>query len=101
MYAIRSYYADVKIFDAITGEELLTLKGHSNTNWGLAYRADGSRLATSGRDGTARIWDTKTGEMLVVLTGHTSSVDAVRFSPDGERLATGSADGTVRIWDAT
>jgi WD40 repeat protein/class 3 adenylate cyclase len=91
---------EAKVFDADTGKELLTLKGHTNSNWGLDFNSDGTRLVTAGRDGTARIWDAGTGKLLLTFKGHTSTIGAVHFSPDDARIVTSSADSTVRIWDA-
>jgi WD40 repeat protein len=90
---------DAKIFDALTGTELVTLTGHTNSNWGVDFNSDGTRLVTAGRDGTARLWDAATGRMLKTFAGHTSTIVGVHFSPDDSRIATSSADGTVRVWD--
>jgi DNA-binding beta-propeller fold protein YncE len=91
---------DIKIFNSSTGNELLLLQGHANSNFGLDFNSDGTRLVSAGRDGTAKIWDAQTGELLLTLTGHTSTIGAVRFSPDDTLIATASADGTVRVWNA-
>ncbi|HSV66968.1 MAG TPA: pentapeptide repeat-containing protein [Mycobacteriales bacterium] len=76
-----------------------TLSGHTSTVTAVAYSPDGTRLATTSKDGTARIWDPTTGQLLITLTGHTGAVTAVAYSPDGTRLATTSYDNTARTWD--
>jgi WD40 repeat protein len=85
----------VRVWDAATGQELLTLKGHTNQVNGVAFSPDGRRLASASPDQTVRVWDAATGQELLTLKGHTSHVNGVAFSPDGRRLA--SAGG----WDAT
>lgn len=75
-------------------------EGHSSGVNGVVYSPDGSRLATSSSDGTARIWDRKTGQAVATLTGHTAQVFDITFHPDGEIVATGSEDGSIKLWQA-
>lgn len=87
------------LWDAVTGEKMLTLAGHVGGVNQAIFSPDGTRLATAGEDGTARVWDLASGDQLVVLEGHTDIVSTVAFHPDGTHLITGSWDGTARVWD--
>jgi WD40 repeat protein len=78
---------------------LRKLSGHTGALLGVAFSPDGTRLATTSADQTARLWDIATGAHIRTLTGHTGAVWGVAFSPDGTRLATTSSDETVRLWD--
>jgi WD40 repeat protein len=89
-----------KIWDAISGKDLLTLSGYSNAVVEVAFSPDGQRVATVDHDSKAKIWDAVSGKDLLTLSGHTSSVMDVDFSPDGQRVATASDDRTAKIWDA-
>jgi WD40 repeat protein len=89
-----------KVWDAESGKELFTLRGHSSSFFDVAFSPDGKRLATASEDQTAKVWDAESGKELLTLRGHTNSVNGVAFSPDGKRLATASQDQTAKVWDA-
>jgi WD40 repeat protein len=50
-----------KVWDAKTGTELLTLKGHTNWVYSIAYSPDGQRIVTGDANGKTKVWDAKTG----------------------------------------
>ena len=56
--ATGDFMAQVRLWDVASGEELLTLKGHTSWVWALAFSPDGSRLYSGGRDQTVRVWET-------------------------------------------
>jgi WD40 repeat protein len=67
----------------------------------VAFRPDGTRIASGGLDTTVRLWDAETGKPIGdPLSGHMDAVSSVAFSPDGKRIVSGSADKTLRLWPA-
>ncbi len=50
-----------QVWDAATGEELLVLTGHQNPVCGADWSPDGTRIATTGWDGTVKFWDAARG----------------------------------------
>src|SRR5262249_48197568 len=88
----------VKLWDAGTGRELLTLQGDSGGQLGVAFSPDGMRLASSGFQ-TVTIWDPATGQIIRTWKGHAEVVHGLAFSPDGKRLASAGWDNTVKVWD--
>jgi WD40 repeat protein/serine/threonine protein kinase len=90
----------VRIWDATTGQELLTLRGHRRGVTSVAFSPDSQRLA-SASDRTVKAWNAITGQELRTFTGHNGEVYSVAFSPDGQRLASAGVDQTVKLWDAT
>jgi WD40 repeat protein len=100
--ATASQDGTAKIWDAVTGKELMTLGevNESNAVNFLAYSPDGTRIVTGHDDGTAKVWDVATGRVILTLSGHKDFVNSVAYSPDGAYLATTSGDNTVKMWDA-
>jgi ribosome assembly protein 4 len=97
-----------RIWDADTGTPVHTLKGHTGWVLGVAWSADGQRLASCSMDGTVRLWDPVAGRnMGDALRGHGKWVLGLVWEPlhlwkdsRGPRLASVSKDGTARIWIA-
>src|SRR5262249_19632466 len=90
------YNKTVPMWDA----PVRTLVGHVGVVLGVAYSADGRRLASASRDGTVKLWDTMTGQEVLTLRGRANEVNGVAFSPDGYQIAGACGDGTIQIWDA-
>jgi WD40 repeat protein len=98
----------VKVWDAVTGKELLCAGEHAAPIQALAFSRDGTRLASGSGEmfkaGEVKVCDASTGKELFARK-HTGPVRGVAFSPDGTRLASASDDypkkaGEVKVWDA-
>jgi WD40 repeat protein len=94
----------VRVWDAATGQETLSLKGHTDAVLSVAYSPDGHRIASASKDRTVKVWDTATGLETLSLKGHTDAVInvvmSVAYRPDGQQIASASFDRTVKVWDA-
>src|SRR5262249_34690121 len=89
----------LKVFDAQTGEELLSLEASTwSTRGNVVFSPDGKKFASTSW-GYGQVWDAQTGEELLALK-HTDTVRSVAYSRDGKRLATASHDNIVKLWDA-
>jgi WD40 repeat protein len=88
------------VWDVETGEQVLTLQGHTDEVLSVTWSPDGSELASGSADQTVIVWDAETGEQLRSLVGHEDAVTGVAWSPDGSKLASSSYDQTVIVWDA-
>jgi WD40 repeat protein len=100
MVASASWDRTVKLWDARSGEERQTLKGHGGSIHAVAFSPDGLMVASASWDRTVKLWDARSGEKRQTLKGHGGSISAVAFSPDGSMVASASDDRTVKLWDA-
>jgi WD40 repeat protein/serine/threonine protein kinase len=93
--------AEIKLWDAATGEPILSFRGPTAPVGNLAFSPDGKRLATCHLNGLVTLWDVSDGHVVQSLHGHTGVAAWVAFSHDGRLLATsGESEQTVKIWDA-
>jgi WD40 repeat protein/N-acetylmuramoyl-L-alanine amidase len=90
--------AAIRVWDATTGQLLLTLSGHTQEVSSIAFSPDGSTIASGSWDKTIKLWDSATGSVLHTLSGHAAAVRTVVFSSDGKVLASGSLDKTISLW---
>jgi len=90
----------VKIWDATTGREAQTLRGHVDRITSLSWGPEG-RLASTAGDGSLRIWNSISDQESTVLPGHSVRATSVSWNPIGQRLASGGDDGIVRVWDTS
>jgi len=98
-----SWDKTLKVWDAQTGQETLTLKGHSNTVNSVSFSPDGKRIVSGSYDNTLKVWDAQTGQETLTIDGHSLGVTSVSFSPDGKRIVSGHwsrvRDKTLKVWD--
>ena len=64
----------VKVWDATSGQEMLTLKGHTDVVMSVAFSPDGKRLASAGVDRMVKVWDATSGQE----TAHVERAHATR-----------------------
>jgi WD40 repeat protein len=88
----------VRIWDAISGEKLAELRGHTDWVGALAFSSDGKRLLSGGSSGV-RLWQVEGGRELAHFSSSSSFIRAAAISPDARRAVWGSEDGTVTIHD--
>jgi WD40 repeat protein/DNA-binding SARP family transcriptional activator len=99
-----------KVWDATTGQELVTFRGHvgepqsklmgRDALFGGGWSPDGSRIVTVGAGGPVRVWDARTGEEDYSFLPTIDIGDAPRWSPDGSKIATCTSPQVLQIWDA-
>ena len=88
----------MQVWNAATGKQLFTFKGHSEEVLTVAWSPDSKRIASGGGpfDDTVQICDSTTGKLLSSYHG-TSAVNQLAWSPNGKLIATGRGDYSVQI----
>jgi WD40 repeat protein len=93
----------VQLWDPIRGRLIGELDGHRDVVSGVAYSADGRRLATCGWDDSVRVYDVDNGlapRLLETYDWKVGRLFTVAFSPDGTLAAVGGDCGDYLLaWD--
>ncbi len=108
---IASASKNVQVWEALTGNAILTYRGHAKMVKAVAWSPDqtsstpgrGYRIASGGDDKTVQVWNAANGNNVATYFGHAhlmrgGSVRAVIWSPDATLIASGGHDRTVQIW---
>lgn len=89
----------INLWCLMTQQLLISLSGHADTIWKIAYSPDDCLIASASADGTVRLWETETGMVVSILPRcHANWVWSLSWSPDGRRLATGGSDTRILVW---
>src|SRR5262249_14978679 len=89
----------VRVWDAQSGAQVATLRGHEAYTTSARFSPDGKHLVSGGNypECALRIWNVARAEPIADLRGHGNRIGSIAFSPDGTRIASGSWDQTVRL----
>lgn len=87
------------LFDAETGEQIITLTGHDQELTDVRAHPTQRLAVTSSKDTTFRLFDMRDPNLLVnVFQGHSQPVTSAVFA-GSENVVSGSDDRTVKVWD--
>ncbi len=79
----------VRLWDPVSGRELLRIAAHdTEVNW-VAFSPDGKFLATTGDDGLVKLHDAANGNLIWERAVHKGEGSFVFFLPDGKKLLSG------------
>lgn len=90
----------VQVWDATTGGNAFTYRGHKNAVKAVAWSPDGTFIA-SGSDvpeSKVQVWDANTGAQSLTYAEHTGGIYAIAWSLNGKHIASSSWQ-EVRVWD--
>ncbi len=94
------YMYVIKIFEVTTGSLVLSVPGvHTGEVNDLRYSPNGSLIATTSFDKTAKVWNAETGALIATLTGHTASVSRCFFRGNNELITVSNSGREVIRWN--
>ena len=105
--ATGSYDKTVRLWDARTGQHLLTYGSHRDAVTTLAWSPGNVHITSASNDGMVHLWDARTGGYLASYGGHIGAVNTLSWSPVvmgnelSRLIASAGADRIVHIWNAS
>src|SRR5262249_53226865 len=103
----------IKVWDALTGQQVLACRGHTQVPGCVAFSPDGRCLASASfawnpfgaisgvpplnQTGEVKIWDATTGQEVLAFGSDLGPIRGLAFSPDARWLALALADGEVQV----
>ena len=87
------------IWDAVTGQKVFSLEGHTSPIRGLAFSPNGERLITGDHDGIVKLWNMKDGIEILTIARYVGGFFDMAFSPHGSYLA--GAGFELTLWDGS
>jgi WD40 repeat protein len=85
----------VRLWEAATGQEVRTFRGHTAPVSGLTFAVDGKQLVSFAGGGEVKVWDATADPAARTLPAGSQAA----FGPDGRRLVVAGADGSVALFD--
>ncbi|MFQ3593049.1 MAG: c-type cytochrome domain-containing protein [Gemmataceae bacterium] len=98
LLAAGDRFSGLWVWEARSGREFATLRGHSKGIHGLEWNTAADTLISSSADGTVRLWDMHRLEESLRWQAHDGSVLALAIQPSGKILTAGS-DTRIKIWN--
>jgi hypothetical protein len=96
LLAAASEDGQIRLWEVENGSNVLTINAHPDGAQAVRFAHDG-RLASAGRDRTAKLWDPN-GKLLRGFDPLGDIALAVALSHDANRLVAADFTGEVRVW---
>ena len=91
--------ATVRVWDAETGQHIITLSGHENTVDSVKFLPDGQQLLSASWDGSIRRWNLSDGKEVQQYLVPDAQVYMIDLLPNGGQFVSASSDAIIRLWD--
>jgi hypothetical protein len=98
LVAAGDRFGGLFLWEARTGKEFLTLRGHFKAVSGIAWDESADRLVTCGDDGKVQVWDLHTGKATAAWNAHEGGALGVAVDCLSGRIASAGRDRRLKIW---
>jgi len=88
---------DVKIWEANSGKNIHTLKGHTSEITAIDFSPNNLILLTGSLDNSIKLWNINSGKLIRTFIAHEGGITSAQFSPDGLKIISGG-DNNIKIW---
>ncbi len=99
MIASGSGDETIKLWNAMNGEEILTLR-HPKGVRSIAFSPDGTKLASTSGGPDIKLWNVADGQELLTFYTSSNYINEITFRPDGKRIASAGNNG-VELWSVS
>ncbi|HTQ78847.1 MAG TPA: serine/threonine-protein kinase [Thermoanaerobaculia bacterium] len=90
--------AELRIYDAQSGQDLRRILHRSTATATPVFSPDGARVILGSADGRLEILDVASGKPVADITAHRDKITQVRIDTTGRRIASAGADRLIRAW---
>jgi WD40 repeat protein len=94
--AFGSTGGEVRVWDPLKRQALVTLDAHDRAVTRVAFSANGDRLATADDSGEVKVWDWNNRRIVTTIADELPAL-ALSLSPDESLLAVGTRQD-IRLW---
>jgi len=67
----------IKLWEAVTGQEIRTFKGHSREITSVGFSPDKKYIISGSSDAAIKLWEVTTGKEIRTFTGHKQEVNSI------------------------
>lgn len=87
----------IRVFEAATGKQRLSLEGHTHHVLSIAWQDSGRTLASASADATLKVWDTISGEQQRTVSGFGKEITSLAFVGQTGQVLASCADNSLRL----
>jgi len=96
-----SHDQTARIWDVISGREILRLSDHDDWVTSAVYSPDGRFVATGTLGSTITIFSAESGDLVRKIDGGGRFIVSVAYITDGSRIVSADGNGDLAVWSAS